>query len=203
MEEVGRLVAEMPRRGRSREALETGRTGEQRAIAQLRGGDLGGLHYLFVSHSRDVYSVINSVIVDHHEAEDITQAVFAKLPRAIHHFEERGVPFGAWIKRVARNASLDYLRARRQVPVEDVRITDSGQGQLGHERAGDLTEALAQLPIAQRQVVAMRHIVGMAPNEIADRLGKSEGSVHGLHHRGRASLKQILRQMDAAPTTLA
>ena len=176
---------------------------ERRAIAQLKSGDIAALHCLFVVHSNDVYAAIHAILRDHHAAEDITQVVFAKLPRAIHRYEERAVPFAAWIKRVATNASLDYLRARRQIPVEEVRITDAGQGQLGHDRARDLTEALAQLPVAQRQVVAMRHIVGLAPHEIADRLGRSEGSVHGLHHRGRAALKRILGEMEAAPTTSA
>ena len=203
MEEVGTLEAERPRRLLGRGAVGRGRGRERTAIAQLRRGDLDALHYLFVAHARDVYAAINGIVVDHHAAEDITQAVFVKLPRAIHRYEERAVPFGAWIKRVAANASLDYLRARRQIPVEEVRLADAGQAQLGRERARDLTEALAQLPIAQRQVVAMRHIVGLAPNEIADRMGRSEGSVHGLHHRGRTALKRILGEMEAAPTTSA
>lgn len=203
VENVGRREAERPPQLRGRDALERGRSREQTAIAQLRHGELEALHYLFVVHARDVYSAINAIVLDHHAAEDITQAVFAKLPRAIHRYEERAVPFAAWIKRVAANASLDYLRARRQIPVEDVRLADTGQSQLGHERARDLTAALAQLPVAQRQVVAMRHIAGLAPHEIADRMGRSEGSVHGLHHRGRTTLKRILGEMDAAPTTLA
>ena len=51
--------------------------------------------------------------------------------KAINKYEPREVPFAAWIMRVARNASLDHLRARRAVPTEEVRLTDSGQAQMG------------------------------------------------------------------------
>lgn len=47
----------------------------------------------------------------------------------------------------------------------------------------------------------MRHVVGLSPGEIAARLGRSEGSIHGLHHRGRGALQQILRELEAAPVT--
>ena len=56
---------------------------------------------------------------DYHEAEDITHNVFAKLMTAIAKYEERAVPFTAWIMRVARNAALDHLPARRAVPTEN------------------------------------------------------------------------------------
>ena len=49
----------------------------------------------------------------------------------------------------------------------------------------------------------LRHIAGLSPNEIADRLGRTEPSIQGLHHRGRAALKVALRELDAAPVTAA
>ena len=45
----------------------------------------------------------------------------------------------------------------------------------------------------------LRHLVGLSPVEIAERLGKTEGSVHGLHHRGRSALQLALREMESAP----
>lgn len=143
------------------------------------------------------------MVRDHHEAEDISQGIFAKLPRVIRRYEERDVPFAAWISRVARNAALDFLRGRRQVPVEEVRVADSGKDQVAIDRMRALREGLARLPEEQRQVMAMRHIAGMAPGEIAAKLGKSEPSIHGLHHRGRAALKEALVDLGASPTTAA
>ena len=172
---------------------------ERRAIASLKRGDMDALHFLFVAHSRDVHRVVNAVVRDYHEAEDITQAVFAKLPRAIMRYEERAVPFAAWISRVAKNAALDHVRGRRQTPVEEVRLSESANDNLGRERGKDLLSALSQLPEDQRNVLALRHIVGLAPNEIARRLEKSEPAIHGLHHRGRTAIRQKLSELDAAP----
>lgn len=180
-----------------------GRGLERRAIARAKAGDWDALHYLYVRYADDVQRFVQSIVRDHHEAEDITQNVFAKLMKAIHKYEEREVPFAAWILRVARNAALDHLRSKRQIPVEEVRVTDDGDDQMASERARSLKEALASLPEAQRQVLVLRHIAGLSPNEIAERLGKTEPSIQGLHHRGRAALKDALRELDMAPVTLA
>jgi RNA polymerase sigma-70 factor (ECF subfamily) len=50
-------------------------------------------------------------------------------------------------------------------------------------------------------VLVLRHIGGLSPGEIAERLDKSEGAIHGLHHRGRGALRTALRELDAAPIT--
>lgn len=169
------------------------------AIKRAQAGDSEGLHFLYVRYAPDVQRFVNSLVKDHHEAEDITQNIFAKLMKAINKYEPREVPFAAWIMRVARNAALDHLRARRAVPTEEVRLTDSGQTQMGQERGRDLRLALEELPEDQREVLILRHIAGLSPVEIAATLKKSESSVHGLHHRGRRTLQAKLTELGASP----
>jgi RNA polymerase sigma-70 factor, ECF subfamily len=169
------------------------------AIFRAQKGDMEALHFLYVRYSDDVLRYVRSFVQDHHEAEDITQNVFVKLMSVIGKYEPREVPFAAWILRVSRNAALDYLRARRMTPCEDVRVEDGEHGQISHERGRDLRHALERLPEEQREVLVLRHIVGLSPVEIADVLGKTESSVHGLHHRGRLSLKSSLQELGAAP----
>jgi RNA polymerase sigma-70 factor, ECF subfamily len=174
---------------------------DRKAIDSAKRGDWDGIHYLYVRYADDVLAYVKSIVNDSHEAEDITQDVFAKLIKVIGRYEERAVPFAAWLMRVARNAALDRLRGRRQIPVEEVRTTDQGDDRVAHERRSCLIEALADLPAEQRRVLVMRHVVGLSPAEIAERLGKTESSIHGLHHRGRATLRASLIQLDAAPVT--
>jgi RNA polymerase sigma-70 factor (ECF subfamily) len=171
----------------------------QEAVKQAQAGDSEGLHFLYVRYAPDVQRFVNSIVKDHHEAEDITQNVFAKLMKSIKRYEQREVPFVAWIMRVARNATLDHMRTRRAIPTEEVRIADTGQAQLGIDRGRDLRHALEQLPEDQREVLVLRHIAGLTPVEIAATLKKSESSVHGLHHRGRRSLQAKLVEIGAAP----
>ena len=106
---------------------------------------------------------MNSLVRDYHEAEDITHNVFAKLMTAITKYEERAVPFTAWIMRVARNAALDHLRARRAVPTEEVRIAETAEADSGLERGLDIREALQELPEDQREVLVLRHVIGLSP----------------------------------------
>jgi RNA polymerase sigma-70 factor, ECF subfamily len=171
----------------------------QQAVARAKAGDVSALDFLYVRFADDVCGYVASIVRDAHEAEDITQNVFLKLMTAIQKYEQRETPFAAWILRVARNMTLDHMRARRQIPFEEVRTDDHGHEQVGFERAWCLRDALKRLPDEQREVLVLRHIAGLAPSEIAKRLGKSESSVHGLHHRGRWALQQALRDMDAAP----
>jgi RNA polymerase sigma-70 factor (ECF subfamily) len=174
-----------------------------RAVARLKEGDKSALHFLYVRYADDVCGYVRSIVRDSFEAEDITQNVFAKLVTAIHRYEQRAVPFAAWILRVARNVALDHMRARRQIPFEEVRTSDEGYEQVGFDRSQSLREALGRLPDDQREVLVLRHIAGLSPTEIARRLGKTEGAVHGLHHRGRGALQSALRELDAAPVIAA
>ncbi len=185
----------------SRDAEEGGSNLERRAIAAAKAGDWDGLSYLYSRYADDVGRFVQSIVHDQYEAEDITQDVFAKLLRAIQKYEEREVPFAAWIMRVARNAALDHLRSRRQIPVDEVWISDDGHEQTSFEYTNALKAALADLPESQRRVLVLRHIGGLSPNEIAERLGKTEASIQGLHHRGRAALKVSLRELGVAPVT--
>jgi RNA polymerase sigma-70 factor (ECF subfamily) len=80
---------------------------------------------------------------------------------------------------------------------------DEGQEEHGAALSLTLREALKELPEEQREVVVLRHVAGWTPGEIAAHLGKSEDSIHGLHHRGRRALKQELVAREAAPVALA
>ena len=171
----------------------------QEAVARAKAGDSEGLHFLYVRYAPDVQRYIASFVHDRHEAEDITQNVFAKLMTAITKYEQREVPFAAWVMRVARNAALDHMRARRAIPAEDVRLADEGQAQTSVDLTHNLRRALEQLPEDQREVLILRHIAGLSPVEIASALEKSESSVHGLHHRGRRTLQKKLSELGAAP----
>ena len=171
------------------------------AVARAKQGDTSALHFLYVRFADDVCAYARSIVRDPHAAEDITQVVFTKLMKAIQKYERRDVPFAAWIIRVARNVALDHIRASRQIPLAEVRTSDEGGEQIGFERALSLREALERLPAEQREVLVLRHVAGLSPGEIADRLGKSEASVHGLHHRGRGALRAALRELEAAPVT--
>jgi RNA polymerase sigma-70 factor, ECF subfamily len=172
------------------------------AVKLAKGGDRDALQYLYTVYSNNIYGYVRSIVHDDHEAEDVTQHVFAKLMTTLVKYDDRGVPFFAWLVRLARNAAIDHLRSNRLTPTEQVIDPNATYGG-DFDHAETVRTALASLPNEQRQVVFLRHVVGLTPGEIADRLGRSESSIHGLHHRGRRALQRELTRLDATPLTLA
>jgi RNA polymerase sigma-70 factor, ECF subfamily len=174
------------------------------AVTRAKAGDNEAIRFLYMQYADNVYGYVRSIVRDDYEAEDVTQHVFAKLMVVLPKYEQRSVPFAAWILRVARNVAVDHMRQRRAIPCEEVREMeprrDSGEAQ---QTSMGLREALEELPDDQREVLVLRHLVGLSPGEIAGRLGKTEPSVHGLHHRGRGSLRTALVERDCAPAVRA
>jgi RNA polymerase sigma-70 factor (ECF subfamily) len=174
-----------------------------RAVRRAQDGDREALGFLYARYADNVYSYVRSIIRDSHDAEDVTQQVFAKLIRVIGKYEERDVPFFAWVLRVARNLAVDHLRRQRMILVEEVRTTTEGGGDAvgGRQMTDDIREALSGLPRDQCEVVVLRHVAGFSPPEIATLTGRSVGSIHGLHHRGRRALAASLSKQGIAPAT--
>ena len=191
-------------RFRSQASLDDGPDSERRlisrAVARAKGGDREALRFLYVRYADNVYGYVRSIVRDDYEAEDVTQHVFAKLMVVLPKYEERQVPFAAWIIRVARNVAVDHMRQRRAIPCEEVReLVQHRENGDAQQNSLALREALATLPDEQREVVVLRHLVGLTPGEIAGRLGKTEPAIHGLHHRGRGALRSSLSQRSCAP----
>jgi RNA polymerase sigma-70 factor (ECF subfamily) len=173
----------------------------RQAIARAKEGDRDALRLLYVRYSGNVYGYVRSIVRDDKEAEDLTQHVFMKLITVIVKYDDYGVPFSGWLLRLSRNVALDYLRRRRATPAEEVFGADTHVDEDGKDRARSLHAALATLPDEQRKVLVMRHIVGLSPPEIAAHMGRSESSIHGLHHRGRRALREELQRMGSGPST--
>lgn len=185
-----------------RRRLESSKDGEAvvlSAVRRAKSGDPEAIRFLYLRYADNVYGYVCSIVRDEHEAEDVTQQIFAKLLTALARYEPRSVPFSAWILRIAHNAAIDHMRSRRAVPCEEVRSVDLEDGDVSREKARDLQAALDKLPPEQRDVIVMRFVLGLSPREIAERIGRSEDAVHGLQHRGRSTLRRELTALQAAP----
>ena len=198
-----------PLQGRFRRGRAVRETGERSrrvalAVELAKQGDREALRYLYVEYADNVYGYVASLVRDEHEAEDITQQVFAKLMIVLPRYELRGVPFSAWILRVAYNAAMDVMRQRRAIPCASAARAGA--------RARTARTVTARWCSARRSTRCRRT---SAPSsccatssasrrrEIADRLGRTERSVHGLHHRGRGALKAGLLERGAGPAVAA
>ncbi len=172
-----------------------------RAVTRAKQGDRDAVRFLYMRYADNVYGYVRTIVRDHYDAEDVTQQVFAKLITAIAKYEPRGVPFVAWLLRMSHNVAVDAVRARRSTPAEEIFGPDDAICEDAPERARSLHAALASLPEDQRQVVVLRHVLGLSPVEIAEQLGRTNSSVYGLHHRGRRAMCAELERLDSVPLT--
>ena len=136
-----------------------------------------------------VYAYIARRVNHRSEAEDLTSDVFHHALANLKRFEWRGVPFAAWLYRIAANAIADrserLTRERRIDPPVDVEPAEQ-------EEAQDQARVFAfvrELPEDQRRVVEMRFAEQKSIREIAEQLGRSEGAVKQLQFRGLEALR--------------
>jgi RNA polymerase sigma-70 factor (ECF subfamily) len=171
----------------------------RRAVVLAKRGDRLALRFLYCTYSPIVRRYVAALLRDPHDAEDVTQTTFLKLMTSLDRYEPGDAPFEAWLLRVARNAAFDELRRRRASRAAELAEGDGVVEFDPDARTGRIADALASLPPAQRDVLVLRHLAGLSPVEIAERLDRSEAAVNILHHRGSAKLRDALTAVGAAP----
>jgi RNA polymerase sigma-70 factor (ECF subfamily) len=148
---------------------------------------------LYEMHFERVYAFVASRVRDRATAEDLTSEVFHKALANIHGYEWRGVPFAAWLLRIAANAVIDQgKRAARELPaVDDPPELAAAEVRVVEDRAR-LFRLVGQLPEAQRLVVHGRFVEQRSIREIAEQLGKTEGAIKQLQLRALEKLRTQL-----------
>ena len=143
-----------------------------------------------------VYAYVVRRVGDRHLAEDLTADVFREALADIGKFEWRGVPFVAWLLRIASRAIADHFkRSGREVgdPVEDADAASTDET----ERSAMLFQLVDRLPEAQFRVIHMRFVEQKSIREIATELGRSEGAVKQLQLRAIENLRAQMEGPDA------
>lgn len=170
------------------------------AAAKRDPREFGPLYELYVDR---IYRFAYRRVGTHHEAEDITAQTFQQALQALPAYEWRGLPFGAWLFRIAGNIINRRGRTSgREVAVEDVTVfsgyeeTDDDPADLAwrSEEAGELAEKIKQLPPDQQRVLVLKFSHGMKNREIGDLMGRSEGAIKQLVHRALVSLRASMER---------
>lgn len=170
----------------------------ERLVGDAQAGDPRAFGRLFDHYHASVYRYIVSRVHRPSDAEDLTQLVFVKALEALPRYEARGVPFGGWLFRLARNTVIDFVRTRREHAELDAAIDrptpDPGPAEIAVVRTdiAAVAAALASLTDEQREVIALRFFAGLSAREAAEAMGKQEGTVRGLQFRAIAALRRRL-----------
>jgi RNA polymerase sigma-70 factor (ECF subfamily) len=162
---------------------------------------------LYEANFEGVYAYIVRRVGDRHEAEDLTADVFHQALRNIGKFEWRGVPFAAWLYRIAANEIADRAkdRGRDARATQDARATHLEIDPPGDpkgtcyeeiENRARLFRTVDALPAEQRRVIMMRFAEERSIREIAHQLRRSEGAVKQLQFRGLQNLRLRMGEND-------
>jgi RNA polymerase sigma-70 factor (ECF subfamily) len=169
-----------------------------RLVEEARSGDSWAFGRLFDHFHEPIYRYIASRVQRPSDAEDLTQLVFVKALEALPRYEARGIPFGGWLFRLARNAVIDFARTRHEHSELETIVeragSEAGPDQIAvtREDIDAVGAALASLTDEQRDAIALRFFAGLSAREAAEAMGKQEGTVRGLQFRAIAALRRHL-----------
>ena len=171
---------------------------EESLVRQAIQGDQMAFSRLYEEYFDKIYRYVAVRIGDRTEAEDMTQQVFVKAIKSISSFKWKGVPFSAWLFRIAHNLVVDYLRKRKNQPAtlfDESLVSSDSNPQLMAERSLDIEQlklATRRLTEAQREVISLRFAGGLSVAEAAKIMGRSQGAVKALQHSAIEALRKIL-----------
>lgn len=170
---------------------------EERRLVEAAQKDPAKFGDLYEIHFERIYAFISRRVRDRDIAEDLTSDVFHRALAKLRNYEWRGVPFAAWLIRIAANAVADQTKraAREGVSIPDPPEPAITPDMEAVESRARLFRLVSQLPADQRKVIVARFVEQRSIREIAQQLGRSEGSVKQLQFRAMQSLRA---QMEGA-----
>lgn len=196
-EPLGRLLVTFRKYSRYRMKIHT--RIDKELVSRAKAQDtvaLGRIYDLFVER---IYRFVYVRVGRREDAEDVTEQVFVKVLKNIGNYEERGLPFEAWLFRIVRNLVTDYYRGRRKtfVPLDEaVHVIDpkpkpeeAVSVKLQYE---EVLEQIRKLPERYQEIIELKFIEELTNDEISHILKKPVDQIRVLQSRALAKLKTYL-----------
>ncbi len=163
---------------------------------------------LYERYVSKIYNYIYYRTGNHHDAEDLTAMVFYRAMGHIETYTERGVPFQAWLYRIAHNLVANWHRdrARRKIIALEEFVGPGSQSDAPDSQAEDqeerdiLLRIIRRLPEERQQLLILKFIEHLSNAEIGDIMGRTEGAIKSLYHRTLIALREELELYEASQT---
>lgn len=173
---------------------------ERQLIARAKAGDKAAVGALYEAYAQPIFRYISYRVESDVVAEDLTADVFLRMVQGMGRYEDTGVPFGAWLYRIAANLVTDHYRGRKRAteqltenePSDD---TDPFGKTAKEQEREQLRQALASLSEDYQTLLVLRFMQGMPHNEVAAIMNKSEAAIRVMQHR---ALKALGDQLGAS-----
>ncbi|NUM48218.1 MAG: sigma-70 family RNA polymerase sigma factor [Anaerolineales bacterium] len=170
-------------------------------IQRAQNGESKAVGELYMQHHAQIFRYVWSKVGDANLAEDLTGDVFMRMVARLSTYQPSGVPFQAWLYRIARNLIIDHIRksaSNQAVPLDDMALLQEpgppASSMVETKLTADaLQKALAKIEHEQAEVIRLRFLAGLQINEVAVRLQKTPAAVKALQHRGLAALRVVMQ----------
>jgi RNA polymerase sigma-70 factor (ECF subfamily) len=181
---------------------------EQRLIARAQDGDEEAVTLLYEQYVDSIYAYIGYRVETPEVAEDLTSEVFLRMVRNLRSYQDRGLPFKAWLFRIAANLITDHYRHRNKHPVtviqdhfesDDPNPVDrviEDQEQL------DMQLALKTLPEQYQDLLILHFVEDLPYEEIVKIMNKSAAALRAMQYRALKSLAQQLEKLHQSRNTI-
>jgi RNA polymerase sigma-70 factor (ECF subfamily) len=176
---------------------------DARLVAWARE-DSAAFGELYTRYVKRIYNYVYYRTGNHHDAEDLTSRVFFRAIAHIDQYTDRGVPFSAWLYRIAHNLVANWHRDRgrqRVVPLDDHLATGAGPempevATESDEEQERLLESIRDLPAERQQLLILKFVERLSNAEIGAIMNRTEGAIKSLYHRTLLSLRDSLEAED-------
>lgn len=168
-------------------------------VLHARAGNRKAFGRLYELYADQIFRYAYARLSNAADAEDVTELTFLRAFEKIGKYEVRGAPFVSWLYRIAHNLVVDQYRSggrvisvdfeEQNVPTVREEPSEAFQRNSGCE---DLYRAISRLTDEQREVVVLRFLDGQRTSDVAEIMGRSEGSVRSLQWRALRSLQRGL-----------
>jgi RNA polymerase sigma-70 factor (ECF subfamily) len=176
---------------------------EEAMLSSAAQGDREAFGALYELYIERIFSYVYYRTGNVHDAEDLTARVFQRAMNHIHNYTDRGVPFSAWLYRIAHNLVANWHRdrsRRQEIPLNDVPAMSSKDERpeaklVRSQEQEALLKLIRQLPPERQTLVILKFVENLSNAEIGQVMGRSEGAVKSLYHRTLLSLRDELGDM--------
>ncbi len=159
---------------------------------------------LYERYIARIYNYVYYRTGNHHDAEDLTSRVFYRALMHVEDYVDRGVPFAAWLYRIAHNLVANWHRdhARRQdLDLDDAVLIGEPHempewATETNEQQRRLLEVIRRLPEERQELLILKFVEGLSNAEVGQIMGRTEGAIKSLYHRTLLALRDDLLKVD-------
>jgi len=178
---------------------------DKEVLVQASQGDQEAFGALYERYVSRIYNYIYYRTGNQHDAEDLTARVFYRAMRHIVNYQDRGLPFSAWLYRIAHNLVANWHRdnsRKKEIPLDETftikHFGDHPETKvLKAEDQDALLDLIRTLPADRQQLLILKFVEHLPNAEIGQIMGRTEGAIKSLYHRTLLALREESRSEDS------